>query len=308
MNMSIRFHARGRRSTALAAAGLFVGLFSTCLPYAARAEDTAGERQPNGKFADQVRQDRGRAQYVRQEYGDVVEGARYGGLFEDIVKEDLALAKKDFDAEAALFDRAADAWDAGDQVKAQQLRTEADAATKVKNLWRQRLLDWRRRQGEAAPTERWYRDVLTWVRPDVKPVVDDFARAKRAAADAWGRLAEATVPGADPAVLADLREKAYAADAEREIADWRFKWAHERNMMLPDPKVTGDELTQADEALRQLHEARARLRREEIDRDRRGRELEEKMRAADARLRKAYEAAEREAREAKIRAEQEKKK
>src|SRR5436305_999909 len=93
----------------------------------ASGDAEAEDRPAKGKYADMVDQDRGRARYVRQEWGDTAEGARYGGRFDDIVKEDLVLAKTDFDAEAALFDRAADAWEAGDQPKAQQLRAEADA-------------------------------------------------------------------------------------------------------------------------------------------------------------------------------------
>jgi len=308
---SRRLSRRGRRTVALACAVLSVAACSAWLPRAARADDPAGERQPKGKFADMVRQDRDRAQYSRHEYGDVVESASAGGRFEGIVKEDLILAKPAFDAEAALLDRAADAWEAEDQPKAQQLRTEAEAATRVKNLWRQRLLEWRRRQGEAAPTESWYHSALAYVRPEaraeVRPLVDACLRTRRAAADAWGRVAEATVPGADPAAVTDLKEKAYAADAEREMAEWQYVWARERALVWADRQATSDDLVKLDETLRQLHEGRLQLRREQIDRDRRARDLEERTTDAEARFRKAYEAAAQAAAEAKQRAAQKKK-
>ena len=108
-------------------------------------------------------------------------------------------------------------------------------------------------------------------------------------------MAEAAVPGADAGELVDLKERAYTADAEREMAEWRYNWARERAQMWPDRKVTSPELVKRLEALKAAQEQRLAVRRAEIEQDRKAREAERAMKAAEAEFRKAQEAAQREA-------------
>ena len=122
-----------------------------------------------------------------------------------------------------------------------------------------------------------------------------FAEARKTAADAWGRVAEAIVPGADPKALKGLKEEAFRADAEREIAEMRYNWAHEREMVWSDKKIGSEEVTRRLAELQKLQESRLALRREEIEHSRKVREAEDAIHAADEAFRKAYEAAQRDA-------------
>ena len=51
--------------------------------------------------------------------------------------------------------------------------------------------------------------------------------AKKRRSETYGRLAEATLPTADPQTLFQLQDEVFAADVEVGVADMRLPWAHE---------------------------------------------------------------------------------
>jgi hypothetical protein len=216
---------------------------------------------------------------------------RCGGF----VKDDLVQSKKAAEADAAVHDRIAAAYEAGREDEVKRLRDEAKSTERVRLVWRDRIADYRKRQFDAAPSEQWFQEYSRWLGTETMPELSAWAEARKAASEAWGRVAEAAVPGADAGALVELKEHAYTADAEREMAEWRYNWARERAQMWPDRKVTSPELVKRLEELRAAQERRLAVRRAEIEQDRKAREAERAMKAAEAEFRKAQEAAQREA-------------
>ncbi|MDB5323601.1 MAG: hypothetical protein JWN40_5232, partial [Phycisphaerales bacterium] len=215
---------------------------------------------------------------------------KYNGF----IKDDLVHMKESSEAEAVIHERIATAYDHADPEEVQRLRKELEAAYRARLIWRERITDWRKRQGDAAPSEQWFQEQSHWHR-GAMPELMALAEARKTAADAWGCVAEAVQPGADPIALAALKEQAFTADAEREIADLRYTWAHQRDLILQDKKLQSEDVTRRLAQLQKLQEDRLALRREEIEHDRKIRQADGAIRAADEEFRKAYESAQREA-------------
>jgi hypothetical protein len=217
--------------------------------------------------------------------------ARLGGF----AKDDFEQHKAACDAEAAAHDKIAEAYDRNaPQAEIIELRRAADRVGKAKLVWRERIVEYRVRQSTAAPSEEWWQELARWAPKETLGEMLAWSEARKAAAEAWGRTAEACVPGSDWAELARLKDAAYAADAEREIAEWRFTWARDRERVWENKKIASEDLTRTVAKLQQLQEERIKVRRDEIERDRRAREVERAMRSADAEFHKAFEAAQRE--------------
>lgn len=250
---------------------------------AVRGQDS--KRQQRAQWA---KDERERAQTVRDEYAQfAVDAAPLDGF----AKDDMLKVKEAYEAWARSFEAVAAAWDRNEEKQAWELQRQIGKAAQVAATWRSRVWEYRRRQAEAAPDERWYSDSVRGIPKGAMPEFDALVKAKRAAAEAWGRVAEATAPGADESLIIELREKAFAADAEREIAEWCSRWANDREWIWSDKKISSEELKRALAELQQSQDQRVALRRADVARDRRLREVERDMRNADARCRKAMDAA-----------------
>jgi hypothetical protein len=243
------------------------------------------------RYAAAARDERDTARRIRDDDAQLaVDFFKYGGF----VKDDLVRTKESAEAEAVVHEKIAAAYDHADVAEAQRLRKDADAAGRARLIWRERVTEWRRRQAEAAPSESWFQEQGHWLR-GAMPELLALAEARKTAADAWGCFAEAVQPDADPTALQALKEQAFTADAEREIADLRYTWAHQRELVWQDKKIQSDELNDRLADLRKLQEDRIALKRADIERARKIRQADDAIRAADEQFRKAYETAQKEA-------------
>lgn len=247
--------------------------------------------------ANWAQEERDTAARLRDQEGSLANDSfRYGAF----VTADLAQSKKAGEAAALLHEKIAAALIAGNEPEVQRLRKEATAAEKIKDLWHERISEWRKRQADAAPDEAWFNELIRWHR-EWLPELQAYSEARKAASEAWGRVAEAVVPGADKDALVALKEEAYTLDAEREIAEARFNWAYQREALWSDKKLNTEELRNTLVALQKAQEARLAFRRQEIERDRQARALDRAVHDADERFHKAYEHAQKEADEARNR-------
>jgi hypothetical protein len=222
--------------------------------------------------------------------GLATDSFRYGNF----VKDDLVHSKEAAEAEAVIHEKIAAAHDRGDDAEAAALRKPCDEAARINNIWRERIADWRSRQATAAPDEQWFQEQSRWYHGAMNELAA-WAEARKAAAEAWGRVAEAVLPGADPNTLVTLKEQAYALDAEREIAEMRFTWAYQREQALGEKRVITPEVTRRLDELKKAQDERIAFRRAEVERSRQSRQLERSLQLADQEFRKAYDTAQREA-------------
>jgi len=219
--------------------------------------------------------------------GVAADHVRLGGF----ILEDLIQARQAANAEGVIYEKIAAAYEKSDPAEVIRLRKEVDAAARNRILWRDRITDIRKRQFEAAPTEQWYQERFRFHGTVAPAAINAWAEARKAAAEAWGRVAEATVPGADPNALFALTEVAYVADMERDIAEIRYNWVVQRETWLLDKRITSDELSRRLAELQKLQDARLALKREENAQARRVREAERTLHETEAAVRKALEAA-----------------
>lgn len=214
---------------------------------------------------------------------------RYGAF----MKADLRQSKEAAEAEAKVHENIAAAHERGDEAEVERLKKEADRASRINLMWRDRIGEWRKRQADAAPDEQWFQEQSRWYRGSMDELLA-WAEARQAASEAWGRVAEAIVPGADAKHLADLKEQAFALDAQREIAELRFTWANELHRTLGEKPLSSPEIRASLEKLKKAQDERIAFRLAEIEHSRRGREIERRLREADQEFRDAYDAAQRE--------------
>jgi hypothetical protein len=268
----------------------------TCLPLilivlacvAAKPVDEATA----ARYAVQAQEERTWAARIRDEPASLAgDYHRLGGF----IKVDLAKLREACEAEAKVHDAIAAAFDRHEVAEVQRLReNDAPPTARAKQVWRERILEWRMKQFAAAPSQQWWHETSRYTAKAAMPELLAWGEARKAAADAWGAVAEAFVPGHDPVTVAAAKDRAYAADAEREIAEWRYEWARDRERLLENKKFESDDLARAVAKLKEVQEERVKLRRAEIDRDRRAREVERSLKAAEVDFRKTFEAAEKE--------------
>jgi len=218
--------------------------------------------------------------------------------YANFVKADLVESKKAAETLAVIHEKIADALVAGDQPELKHLREIEPAAARVKDLWHERISEWRKRQADAAPDEEWFQEQIHWQRGWLTELLA-YSEARKAASEAWGKVADAVTPDADPNTLIALKDQAYTLDAEREIAESRFNFAYQREVTWNDKKLNTEDLRNSLAALQKAQEARLAFRREEIDRARHARELDRAIHQADERFHKAFEDAQKAAIEAR---------
>lgn len=264
--------------------------WAVCLIGVFCATATAQDANPaaKGKYADSVRFWRQRTWDVRDESASLIARMQE---YADFVKDDLPHARTAYEAQAKAAEKIADLWEREDDKAAVAAQREYEKAVAISLVWQTRLWEWRRRQAEAAPSEQAYRNELSWTPQAVVPFLEDVIRCRKAAADAWGRLADATVPGADPNRLEALKDQAMAADARCEMALWKRTWASRREETWYDKTLASDALRAAFDQLDRLHERRLRLREAQIESDREARHADRQIQEMESQARRAYEAA-----------------
>ena len=233
-------------------------------------------QEPGGRFAPQARYEQDTARTARDQWENLAgESARFATYLEG----DIQAGRQAAEALARAHEQVAEALLRDDEKGAAALRDKVRAAEKARDLWYQRIWEFRRRQYELAYTERSFRDDQRWVKPAVQGAFDRFVEARRAGSEAWGAAARATAPGMDEARQAMLKEEAYAADAEVDIAEALLQWARAREEMTQDRRIVTPQLLEKLEQVEALQQEKARLRRLDAGRERERRELERKLSA-----------------------------
>ncbi|HYE19945.1 MAG TPA: hypothetical protein VEA69_15960 [Tepidisphaeraceae bacterium] len=207
------------------------------------------------------------------------------------MRADLAKLREQCEIEAKLYERVAQAYKADDIENVRKHRAEIAIHERRRNVWKVRIGELRLRQAQAAPAEALYVEESRWIPAGAVAALDALIDAKRAAAEAWGRAAEALTPEADPAAATAVRETAYAAEAEREIAQWRFEAVLYRERITPDKTASSPEMARAVERIDAVLAQREKIRRAEVERDRLTRAAERELHDAQRAFREAYEAA-----------------
>lgn len=255
----------------------------------AAATAARGAEQAVGKYAQAAAEERELARSVREGWAVFVGDLQRHEAF---IREDAKLAMKDVEAEAALHLEAAKAFDREDLEEGRRIRASAAEALKRRTAWKERIYDYRRKQAEAAPSEQSYADEMRWHRyPNAQGELDALCEAKKALSEAWGRVADAAGPDRDADSLTDLKEAAYSAELERDIAEMRYLWAKQRDEIRNDKKVWSDAMEQRQKELQAVQERRVELKRAEAAREREDRRIEREIRLAVEAYRAAYEEA-----------------
>jgi hypothetical protein len=201
------------------------------------AESPAAD-EPTGPHAREIRQLRDRAGW-RQKTGQsfLADFQEFG----DFTKSDLLLVAAEFQAFAAAFQKAIDAYPKGDVEAARALTKEADK-TKESRDWRKRLLA-RREQAEAWPSEKWAEEMQTkWGGARTHAFGAEWVASRRRASSAWGRYAESIAPGVEHEKQLALEDAAHLAEAEVRATEERWRIRQTLDDRLWDKTVTSPEL------------------------------------------------------------------
>jgi hypothetical protein len=151
---------------------------------------------------------------------------------------------------------AAAALEKGDETAGTNLARRAQEILGHRDRWQERLR-WRSRQAQQNEYMPATAEVFITVasdrrEEDVKDL-EALMEAKKRRSEAYGRLAEATTPAADPKILFKLQDEVFATDVEVGVAEMRLPWAHEdwmfRTFLATDPTITSPELTAAKQRL-----------------------------------------------------------
>jgi hypothetical protein len=189
-----------------------------------------------------------------------------GAVTEDAVTDDLAKAKEYWDGLIAKFDQAAAAWTKGDEAEAKKLNEEGHAGLRKKDIFHQRMFEFRRAQVNAAPKDDWYKEQAANTKETAMPALDAVVKRREAAAEAWAVVAQAAVPDVDRKALIDLKDKAFAAGGEAEIALMQYYWANQlAGMLESDKSITKDDIKDSLEKLTKAQEELIAARRKQIE-------------------------------------------
>lgn len=216
----------------------------------------------------------------------------------DFVKFDLTLLTKDYQENIfPVWEKVLAAWKRGALEEARALRKKAPEA-KTATDWRERF-NRRRNQSEAWPREDWVKQYESR-KPGTRShtYFPTWLAAKRACSIAWGKVADAMVPGADPKQIVELTEQAHAAAGEAHMKEVLWSAYERRDQWAPELTVTSPELTQVVEALTALENDDVTWRKFQVENERRQRELDRNRQINDRRrqvleenFRKTYAAA-----------------
>ena len=200
----------------------------------------------------------------------------------EFMRADLPMVKAAFDDAAAAWAQAADAYDEQDDA-ADTLRAQAEKMGARCLIWRERL-DIREKQALAAPREDVYLQHRYDGGPQSRAALAVQIEARKDAADAWGALAEAINPDAEPGILVVLREKAMQTAGEVDIAQAAHA-AVDRRERLAREFAASPRAAAALESLKKLDDERAAALREEVTRAAHLRDLDRRRAALEEQIR-----------------------
>jgi hypothetical protein len=257
---------------------------------------TPAEEQPAARFANNIAEANKMAALFKEEFARMSEELQWKQ--DAVMAEDLEKAREVYDGIIAHFEAAAVAWSVGDETGAQKAQVAAHAEMPAKDVWRKRMFEFRRAQIDTAPSQQWYTETAASVQAGATPAFEKLVEAKKAVSEAWREVAEATVPGAKEETIEALKEKAFAAAAESEIALWQFSWANQLESVWSDKSVTRGDLEAPLAKLTEVQEELISLRRKQVEHERSVRQANAALGKAQQDLFKAFWAA----REAKVKA------
>jgi hypothetical protein len=214
----------------------------------------APSQTPAEKFAPQIKNYTDSANYEKEALGQMLAQAQD---IADLAKPDFKLVTAYMENAASLWSSAAATLEKGDEPAATALAKKAQGLDKNRDIWNQRL-SWRRGQlqREYLPASE---EIFNMLVGDRKPgevlEIEAFIEAKKRRSEAYGRLADAALPGADPHELAHMQDEVDALDVEVQVADLKRNWAEQDRMyrlyVATDPKITSSALTAAQQQLTQ---------------------------------------------------------
>lgn len=204
----------------------------------------------------------------------------------EFMRPDLLLAKTAYEAASEAWRNAADAYDEQD-LTAAAARTAAEATGRGCNVWRDRL-ETREKQATTAPQEGNWCQLQFNTGPAGKTALGALVEAQKEASEAWGLLADATLPNADREKLAILLEQAQQKVGEVELAAAAYATIDRRERLEHKGDPSSPRVTEALDALKKLDDERAVMQREELARAARLRELDRRRIALEEQVKKAY--------------------
>lgn len=211
-------------------------------------------QSPAEKFAPQIKNYTDSANYEKEALGQMLAQVQD---IADLAKPDFKLVTAYMENAASLWSSAAAMLEKGDEPAATELAKKAQDRDKNRDIWSQRL-SWRRGQlqREYLPaSEETFNLLVGDRRPDEVREIEAFMEAKKRRSEAYGRLADAALPGADPHQLARMQDEVDALDVEVQVADLKRNWAEQDRMyrlyVATDPKITSPALTAAQQQLAQ---------------------------------------------------------
>ncbi len=232
---------------------------------------------PAEKFANQI-QSYNEAAAARQI--DLANLVTLAAQLPDMGKKDMALITAYMNEESAAWTKAADLLKTGDEPTSTKLVKRVQEMQRTNVRWTERLTArfHQAQINEYLPANEDSYDALIggMKDADAKEVMA-LMEVKKRRSEAFGRLADATTPNADPSQIYKLKDEVDACDVEVSIADLKMGWAREdryaRMYILNDPKISSDRLsiafqkltdwrTRYEETFRQSHRAQHELERE----------------------------------------------
>jgi len=225
---------------------IFAIIIAAALGTAARAQS------PAEKFANQIKNYTDSANFEKEILGQIFAQAQD---IADLAKPDVKLVTAYMEEAASTWTNAAAALEKGDEPAATALAKKARELDKNRDVWNQRL-SWRRAQlqREYLPASEEIFIMLVGDRkPDEISEIETFLETKKRRSEAYGRLADAALPGVDPQQLTPLRDEVYRLDVEVQIADLKRVWAEQDRMyrlyVATNPKISSPTLTAANQRL-----------------------------------------------------------
>jgi hypothetical protein len=257
-------------------------LIAALLPAAfCRAEVSAEQMRVEARLC------RDRSNEAIQMYENLVARLAHHSEF---MRPDLLQAKTAYEAASEAWRTAADAYDEQDTTAAAAARTAAEATGRGCNVWRDRL-ETREKQAAAAPQEGTWCQLQFNTGPEGKAALGALVEAQKEASEAWGFLADATLPNADREKLAILLEQAQQKVGEVELAAAAYATIDRRERLARKGDPSSPRVTEALDALKKLDDERAVMQREEIARAARLRELDRRRIALEEQVKQAYDEA-----------------
>lgn len=215
----------------------------------------------------------------------------------EVATKDMPAIRASVEGLANGYEQAAKLFETGKPEEGRAMWGTLDNNGRNRYRWRERL-ELRSRQQRLAPQEAWVTETRNNLSPEVLPAFERLVEARKAASEAFGRAADATTIEADKQVVRTAMYAARDAEIEADISERRFNWTNETRELMKDRDISPE--------VQQKYAEMLKLQ-DELDQLQREREkLERRMRAIDE-LRNVTVDAARVAREAAVRAKNERK-